>query len=104
MLCFILVSPFFEAAWYRKQRATFIYRDAVRSSDSHFVKTSGFRWLSLKLLVKIPWAERVWVTAPALSDAIALVREHIWLGASFFPSSHGHESGPQGSGGRSAYE
>ena len=37
-----------------------IYRDAVRSSDSHFVKTSGLRWLSRMLLVKIPLAERVW--------------------------------------------
>ena len=37
-----------------------IYRDPVRSSDSHFVKTSGLRWLSLMLLVDIPWAGRVW--------------------------------------------
>jgi hypothetical protein len=37
-----------------------IYRDPVRSSDSHFVKVSGLRWLSLMLLVKIPWAQRVW--------------------------------------------
>jgi hypothetical protein len=28
--------------------------------DSHFVKTSGLRWLSLMLLVQIPWAQRVW--------------------------------------------
>ena len=37
-----------------------IYRDPVRSSDSHFVKTSGLRWLSLQLLVSIPWAQRTW--------------------------------------------
>lgn len=37
-----------------------IYRDPVRSSDSYFVKTSGLRWLSLMLLVDIPWAQRVW--------------------------------------------
>lgn len=37
-----------------------IYRDPVRSSDSHLVKTSGLRWLSLMLLVEIPWAQRVW--------------------------------------------
>lgn len=36
------------------------YRDPVRSSDSHFVKASGLRWLSLMLLVEIPWAKRVW--------------------------------------------
>lgn len=37
-----------------------IYRDPVRSSKSHFVKVSGLRWLSLMLLARIPWAERVW--------------------------------------------
>lgn len=37
-----------------------IYRDPVRSSESHFVKTSGLRWLSLMLLVEIEWAQRVW--------------------------------------------
>lgn len=37
-----------------------IYRDPVRSSDSHFVKVSGLRWLSLMLLVEIGWAQRVW--------------------------------------------
>jgi hypothetical protein len=37
-----------------------IYRDPVRSSHGHFVKTSGLRWLSLMLLVPIPWAGRVW--------------------------------------------
>ena len=37
-----------------------IYRDAVRSSHSHFVKASGLRWLSVMLLAPIPWAQRVW--------------------------------------------
>jgi len=35
-----------------------IYRDPVRSSKSHFVKTSGLRWISMMLLVQIPWAGR----------------------------------------------
>ena len=43
-----------------KIKAKGIYRDPVRSSRSHFVKASGLRWLSLMLLVEIPWAERVW--------------------------------------------
>ncbi len=43
-----------------KIKAKGIYRDAVRSSHSHFVKASGLRWLSLMLLVPIPWAGRVW--------------------------------------------
>ncbi len=37
-----------------------IYRDPVRSSKGHFVKTSGLRWVSLQLLAPIPWAQRVW--------------------------------------------
>ena len=41
-------------------RAKGIYRDPVRSSKGHFVKASGLRWLSLMLLVPIPWAGRVW--------------------------------------------
>lgn len=43
-----------------KIKAKGIYRDAVRSSHSHFVKASGLRWLSLMVLVPIPWAGRVW--------------------------------------------
>ena len=41
-------------------KAKGIYRDPVRSSHSHLVKASGLRWLSLMLLVPIPWAQRIW--------------------------------------------
>jgi DDE superfamily endonuclease len=44
----------------RRITAKGIYRDPVRSSDAHFVKTSGLRWMSLMLLAPIPWASRVW--------------------------------------------
>lgn len=37
-----------------------IYRDPVRSSRSHFVKTSGLRWICAMLLVPIPWADHTW--------------------------------------------
>jgi hypothetical protein len=37
-----------------------IYCDPVRSSDTHFVKASGLRWMSLMLLAPVPWAGRVW--------------------------------------------
>ena len=49
-----------ERRWGRHIRARGIYRDPVRSSRSHFVKTSGLRWLSLMWLTEIPWANRVW--------------------------------------------
>lgn len=41
-------------------KARGIYRDPVRSSHGHFVKTSGLRWLSVMLLAPIPWAGGVW--------------------------------------------
>lgn len=41
-------------------KAKGIYRDAVRSSKSFFVKTSGLRWLSFMLLTEIPFAGKVW--------------------------------------------
>src|SRR5919107_1961616 len=44
----------------RHIKAKGIYRDPVRSSDAHFVKASGLRWLSLMLLAPIPWAARTW--------------------------------------------
>jgi hypothetical protein len=73
-LLYLIVSVFFEAdeplvfgvdetierRWGRKIKARGIYRDAVRSSGSHFVKVSGLRWISAMLLTRIPWAQRVW--------------------------------------------
>jgi hypothetical protein len=49
-----------ERRWGSKIQARGIYRDAVRSSASHFVKTSGLRWVSLMWLTEIPWAQRIW--------------------------------------------
>lgn len=34
-------------------------RDSVLSSQGHFVKASGLRWISLMLLAPISWAGRV---------------------------------------------
>src|SRR5215218_4511532 len=49
-----------ERRWGRRIRARGIYRDPVRSSRGHFVKASGLRWLSLMLVVPVPWAGRAW--------------------------------------------
>ena len=54
------IDPTIERRWGRKIAARGIYRDPVRSSDSHFVKASGLRWISLMLLTPIPWAQRIW--------------------------------------------
>ena len=48
-----------ERRWGQKITARGIYRDPVRSSKGHFVKTSGLRWLSAQLLVNVPWAGRI---------------------------------------------
>ena len=44
----------------RRISALGVYRDAVRSSESHLVKTTGLRWISLMWLAAIPWAHRTW--------------------------------------------
>jgi hypothetical protein len=49
-----------ERRWGHRIAARGIYRDAVRSSERHVVKVSGLRWISLMLLTRIPWAQRVW--------------------------------------------
>lgn len=43
-----------------KTAAKGIYRDLVRSSKEFFVKCSGLRWMSMMVLLPIPWACRVW--------------------------------------------
>ena len=48
-----------ERRWGPKIAARGIYRDPVRSSHAHFVKTSGLRWLSFMVLCPAPWANRV---------------------------------------------
>ena len=49
-----------ERRWGPKIKARGIYRDAVRSSQSHFVKCSGLRWMCLMLLAPVGWAGRTW--------------------------------------------
>jgi hypothetical protein len=71
----LAVDDTIERRWGRRIRARGIYRDPVRSSDAHFVKTSGLRWMSLMLLGPILWAGRVWalpfLTALAPQSGVA---------------------------------
>jgi hypothetical protein len=50
-----------------------VFRDPTRSSKQHPVTSPGLRWLSMMLLVNVPWAGRVWglpfVTVLACSRA-----------------------------------
>lgn len=47
----------------------------MRSSQAHFVKASGLRWLSLMLLAPVPWAGRVWAL-PVLTVLAPSERYH----------------------------
>ncbi len=67
LACFLPAGPVIvgidetlERRWGRRIAQRGIYRDSVRSSGSHFVKSSGLRWMSVMLLVPISWAKRVW--------------------------------------------
>jgi hypothetical protein len=55
-----------------------VFRDAVRSSKKHIVYSFGLRWVSLMLLVPVPWSSRAWalpfLTVLALSSAILAPR------------------------------
>ena len=55
----------------RRIAAKGIYRDPVRSSHAHLVKTSALRWVCLTLLAEVPWASRVWAL-PGVGLAVCL--------------------------------
>ncbi len=55
-----VVDETLERRWGPMIKARGIYRDAVRSSKSHFVKCSGLRWISVMLLTPISWAKGLW--------------------------------------------
>jgi hypothetical protein len=44
----------------RKITAKGCYRDAVRSSQTHVMHCFGLKWVSMMLLVPVPWSRRVW--------------------------------------------
>ncbi len=66
----------------RKITAAGYYRDPVRSTKRRKVTTRGLRWISLMVLVPLPWAHRVWalpfltVLAPAKQHTKAQGRRH----------------------------
>src|SRR4249920_876093 len=71
-----------ERRWGTKIKARGIYRDPVRSSHGHFVKTSGLRWLALAVMLPVPFAGRRWalpfltVLAPSARWSEAQGRRH----------------------------
>ena len=71
-----------ERRWGGKIKARGIYRDPVRSSQGHFVRTSGQRWLCLAVVLPVPIAARRWalpfltVLAPSAGWSTAQKRRH----------------------------
>jgi len=63
----------------KKIKAKGIYRDAVRSSDSFFVKASGLRWMCFALLTEVPFAKRIWAL-PFLTILCPSERYHLERG------------------------
>ena len=49
-----------ERRWGPKIKEKGIFRDAARSSQKYTVYSSGLRWVSMMLLVAVPWSQRVW--------------------------------------------
>ena len=44
----------------QKIKAKSIFRDPVRSSQNYTVHVFGLRWISMMLLVTVPWSSRIW--------------------------------------------
>ena len=44
----------------RKLAAKGCYRDAVRSTKKPVVRGFGLKWVSMMILVRVPWSQRVW--------------------------------------------
>jgi len=67
-----------------------VFRDAVRSSKKHTVYSFGLRWVSLMVLVPVPWSRRAWalpfltVLAPSAKTNAANGKRHKtsidWIG------------------------
>jgi hypothetical protein len=78
----IAIDDTIERRWGAKIKARGIYRDPVRSTKGHFVKTSGLRWLSLAVMLPVPFAGRRWalpfltVLAPSSGWSEAQGRRH----------------------------
>jgi hypothetical protein len=79
-----------ERRWGPKIKEKGIFRDAARSSKKYTVFSSGLRWVSMMLLVAVPWSQRVWalpfltVLAPGEKTNVANGKRHKtsidWIG------------------------
>ena len=65
-----------------KIKAKGVFRDSARSSSNYTVYSFGLRWISMMLLVAVPWSQRVWalpfltVLAPSERTNLANGQRH----------------------------
>ncbi len=72
----IALDDTIERRWGARIKARGIYRDPVRSSHGHFVKTSGLRWLSAMAAVRRQlWAEAALSMSPPDTESEKVPRE-----------------------------
>ena len=78
----ILVDETMERRKGRKIQTKGVFRDAVRSSRSKVVYCYGLRWISMTLVVPVPWSRRPWalpfltVEAPSRKANEGIGRRH----------------------------
>lgn len=67
----LAVDETLERRWGSKIRYLGVFRDPVRSSKKNVVYSSGVRWLSMAIVVPVPWGQRRWalpfLTVPLLA-------------------------------------
>ena len=56
-----------------------VFRDPVRSTKKKVVYASGVRWLTMALVIPVPWAKRQWAS-PFLSVALLSPKTSAKLG------------------------
>src|SRR6266566_808088 len=56
----IVIDETLERRWGRKISKRGHWRDSLRSSKEHSVSTSGLRWVTMALVVRLPWTKWCW--------------------------------------------
>jgi hypothetical protein len=66
----------------KKIKAKGVFRDSARSSAKHTVYSFGLRWVSMMMLVSVPWSQREWalpfltVLAPSQKSNLSNGKRH----------------------------
>jgi len=75
----LAVDETLERRWGPKINYLGVFRDPVRSTKKKVVYASGVRWLTMALVIPVPWAKRQWAL-PFLSVALLSPKTSAKLG------------------------